>query len=126
MRCSRQPICKLRRGAGRNRFARSDDESRLRPLLGAPVGQVTRCCLTWKGSAAGDWQDAAHFLRSADDEDGVTPWATGARALTEACAAKIDVARLPHTGPSLDGWFAAHWPRGSRPRASPPLRTGSR
>ncbi|HHY6930527.1 TPA: hypothetical protein ACV4T7_004478 [Burkholderia ambifaria] len=38
--------------------------------------------------AAGDWQDAAHFLRNAADEAGATPWATDARALAEACAAK--------------------------------------
>ncbi|ALV61562.1 MULTISPECIES: hypothetical protein [Burkholderia cepacia complex] len=58
-------------------------------LLDAPDDQVTRCRLAWKAVAAGDWQDAAHFLRNAAEEAGATPWATDARALAEACAAKV-------------------------------------
>lgn len=59
-------------------------------LLDAPDEQVTRCRLGWKAVAAGDWQDAAHFLRNAADEAGATPWAADARALSEAFAAKTD------------------------------------
>ncbi|MCA7889817.1 MULTISPECIES: hypothetical protein [Burkholderia cepacia complex] len=61
-------------------------------LLDAPDDQVTRCRLAWKAVAAGDWQDAAHFLRNAADEAGATPWATDARALSEAFAAKVAAA----------------------------------
>ncbi|KWH59346.1 hypothetical protein [Burkholderia cepacia] len=61
-------------------------------LLDAPDEQVTRCRLAWKAVAAGDWQDAAHFLRNAADEAGATPWAADARALAETFAAKRGVA----------------------------------
>lgn len=61
-------------------------------LLDAPDDQVTRCRLAWKAVAAGDWQDAAHFLRNAAHEAGATAWAADARALAEACAAKVAVA----------------------------------
>ena len=61
-------------------------------LLDAPDDQVTRCRLAWKAVAAGDWQDAAHFLRNAADEAGATLWATDARALAETFAAKSGAA----------------------------------
>ncbi|WP_175924560.1 hypothetical protein [Burkholderia latens] len=61
-------------------------------LLDAPDDQVTRCRLAWKAVAAGDWQDAAHFLRYAADEAGATAWASDARALAEAFAARSDAA----------------------------------
>lgn len=61
-------------------------------LLDAPDDQVTRCRLAWKAVAAGDWQDAAHFLRNAADEAGATSWAADARALAEAFAAKSGTA----------------------------------
>lgn len=57
-------------------------------LLDAPDEQVKRCQLAWKAIAAGDWQDAAHFLRNAADEEGATQWAAEARALAEACQGK--------------------------------------
>ncbi|MBJ9672435.1 hypothetical protein I5693_33265 [Burkholderia cenocepacia] len=67
-------------------------------LLDAPDDQVTRCRLAWKAVAAGDWQDAAHFLRNAANEAGATSWAADARAQAEACAAKIGTA-APATQP---------------------------
>ncbi|WP_259675303.1 hypothetical protein [Burkholderia pseudomallei] len=58
-------------------------------LLDAPDAQVKRCQLAWKAIAAGDWQDAAHFLRNAADEEGATPWSAEARSLAEACVKKV-------------------------------------
>ncbi|MDR8093111.1 hypothetical protein KPB05_37275 [Burkholderia gladioli] len=58
-------------------------------LLDAPDAQVKRCQLTWKAIAAGEWQDAEHFLRNAADEEGATPWAAEARSLAAACAKKV-------------------------------------
>ncbi|WP_169742704.1 MULTISPECIES: hypothetical protein [Burkholderiaceae] len=59
-------------------------------LLDAPDAQVKRCQLAWKAIAAGDWQDAAHFLRNAAGEEGATPWAAEARALADACQGKAN------------------------------------
>ncbi|WP_321959594.1 hypothetical protein [Burkholderia cenocepacia] len=59
-------------------------------LLDAPAEQVKRCQLAWKAIAAGDWHDAAHFLRNAAGEEGATPWAAQAQALAEACQGKTN------------------------------------
>lgn len=61
-------------------------------LMDAPDEQVTRCQLAWKAVAAGDWHDAAHFLRNAANDAGATPWAADVRALADACAARIGTA----------------------------------
>ncbi|MWA16567.1 hypothetical protein [Burkholderia pseudomallei] len=58
-------------------------------LLAAPDEQVKRCQLAWKAIAAGEWDDAAHYLRNAADEEGSTPWAAEARALAAACAKRV-------------------------------------
>ncbi|WP_081075067.1 hypothetical protein [Burkholderia stagnalis] len=57
-------------------------------LLDAPDEQVTRCQLAWRAIAAGEWHDAACYLRNAANEEGATPWAAEARDLAAACAAK--------------------------------------
>lgn len=59
-------------------------------LLDAPDPQVKRCQLAWKAIAAGEWKDAAHYLRNAADEEGSTPWAAEARALSEACMKQVN------------------------------------
>jgi hypothetical protein len=66
-------------------------------LLDAPDEQVKRCQLAWKAIATGDWQDAAHFLRNAADEEVSTPWAEEARALAEACVGKANSSQLAPT-----------------------------
>lgn len=59
-------------------------------LLDAPDAQVKRCQLAFKAIATGDWQDAAHFLRNAANEEGATPWAEEARALADACMKQVN------------------------------------
>lgn len=51
-------------------------------LLSAPDEQVKRCQLAWNSIAAGDWADAASFLRNAADEEGDTEWSRAARAMS--------------------------------------------
>jgi predicted secreted protein len=59
-------------------------------LLEAPDEQVKRCQLAWKAVAAGDWLDAAHYLRNAANEEGNTDWAMEARALADTCMNQVD------------------------------------
>ena len=54
-------------------------------LLNAPDAQVVRCQLAWKAVAAGEWREAAHFLRNAAAEEGDTAWADEAQALADGC-----------------------------------------
>ncbi|KVT92680.1 hypothetical protein WK60_13905 [Burkholderia ubonensis] len=61
-------------------------------LLDAPDEQVKRCQLAWRAIAAGEWYDAACYLRNAADEEGGTPWAAEAHCLAAACAAKCATA----------------------------------
>lgn len=42
-------------------------------LMTAPNDQVTRLKLAWKDTAAGNWRDAAHWLRNAA-RGGDTAW----------------------------------------------------
>ncbi|QPB08670.1 hypothetical protein KB681_gp42 [Burkholderia phage Mica] len=63
-------------------------------LLDAPDEQIKRLQLALKAIAAGEWQDAAHFLRNAADEEGATAWGAEARALAEACMKQINPYRL--------------------------------
>ncbi|MDA0561693.1 hypothetical protein [Burkholderia pseudomallei] len=66
-------------------------------LLDAPDAQVKRCQLAWKAIAAGDWQDAAHFLRNAADEEGATPWSAEARSLADARMKQVNPYQLVAT-----------------------------
>lgn len=38
-------------------------------LMSCPDGQTMRCRLAFKAAAAGDWQDAAHWLLNAAAEE---------------------------------------------------------
>ena len=59
-------------------------------LLSAPDEQVMRCRFAWKAVAAGEWADAAHFLRNAANEEGNTNWAQEARAMADACMKQVN------------------------------------
>lgn len=63
-------------------------------LLDAPDAQVKRCQLAFKAIAAGEWQDAAGFLRNAAKEEGSTLWANEAIALADACQKRVNPHRL--------------------------------
>ncbi|WP_156439869.1 hypothetical protein [Burkholderia sp. MSMB2041] len=59
-------------------------------LLDAPDAQVKRCQLAWKAIAAGEWLDAAHFLRNAVKEEAGAQWAEQAAALADACQTRVN------------------------------------
>lgn len=59
-------------------------------LLDAPDAQVKRCQLAFKAIAAGEWQDAADFLRNAAKEETDTLWANEAIALADACQKHVN------------------------------------
>lgn len=56
-------------------------------LESAPEAQVARCRLAWKAVAAGEWADAAHFLRNAAREETGSVWSLGCSMRAELCAA---------------------------------------
>lgn len=59
-------------------------------LLSAPDDQVKRLQLAWKAVAAGEWQDAAHWLRNASRE-GNSAWHDECAVLAVELEAKQDV-----------------------------------
>lgn len=58
-------------------------------LLTAPDEQITRCRLAHGAIGAGDWGDAAHFLRNAAHESAGTAWGQDAAALANFCQARV-------------------------------------
>jgi len=58
-------------------------------LLTAPDDQITRCRLAHAAIGAGDWGDAAHFLRNAARECADTVWGQDAAALANFCEARV-------------------------------------
>ncbi|MFP3637772.1 hypothetical protein [Paraburkholderia sp. SIMBA_054] len=69
-------------------------------LLACPDAQIIRLQQAWKATAAGDWEDAAHWLRNAS-KDGTTQWHTQCAGLAKlfSTAAKeaSTVSVLPHS-----------------------------
>lgn len=59
-------------------------------LLEAPDKQVTRLQLVFKCIAAGEWADAAVFLRNGAKEEFGTDWAGEAGLLADACEKQIN------------------------------------
>ncbi|MPS81773.1 MAG: hypothetical protein E2591_27260 [Achromobacter sp.] len=64
-------------------------------LLTAPDDQITRCRLAHSAIGAGEWADAAHFLRNAAGESAGTAWGQDAAALASFCQARVGAGPVP-------------------------------
>lgn len=64
-------------------------------LMTAPDDQITRCRLAHTAIGAGDWQEAAHFLRNAARESAGSAWSQDAAALASFCQARVAAGAAP-------------------------------
>ncbi|WMD24009.1 hypothetical protein RAS12_30725 (plasmid) [Achromobacter seleniivolatilans] len=64
-------------------------------LMTAPDDQITRCQLAHRAIGAGDWADAAHFLRNAARECAGQTWGQDAAALASFCQARVATGAAP-------------------------------
>lgn len=58
-------------------------------VMTAPDDQITRCRLAHTAIGAGEWADAAHFLRNAAREAAGTAWGQDAAVLASFCQAHV-------------------------------------
>ena len=75
-------------------------------LLDAPDAQVARCQIAYRAIADGDWQQAAHHLRNAAQEEIGTAWAEEAQELADACQRRKPY-RLVATNPAAADYWGA-------------------